>query len=117
VPIGKIGAQHEVPGDLPLKAQAGVQRGQRGNVGRKHSGSLLADLDRLHGRIGIGSPGQGATFQVLLSCTSRGALEVQNSVTSSEAEQSNARAGITGTILVVEDEEVLRLGKLVHGIR
>ena len=54
----------------------------------------------------VSAPGQGATFQVLLSCHSEKALSIQSAVTSSGAEQSNAA---TGTILVVEDEEVLRL--------
>jgi CheY-like chemotaxis protein/two-component sensor histidine kinase len=52
------------------------------------------------------APGQGATFQVLLSCHSEKALGIQSAVTSAGAEKSGAR---TGTILVVEDEEVLRL--------
>jgi PAS domain S-box-containing protein len=54
----------------------------------------------------VSAPGQGATFQVLLSCHSEKALSIQSAVTSSGAEQSNAA---TGTILLVEDEEVLRL--------
>ena len=54
----------------------------------------------------VSAPGQGATFQVLLSCHSEKALSIQSAVTSSQAEQSNTA---TGTILVVEDEEVLRL--------
>jgi CheY-like chemotaxis protein len=53
----------------------------------------------------VSAPGQGATFQVLLSCHSEKA-SIQSVVTSSRAEQSNTA---TGTILVVEDEEVLRL--------
>jgi CheY-like chemotaxis protein len=54
----------------------------------------------------VSAPGQGATFQVLLPCTSKKALQVQNTITSYVSEQSSARKG---TILVVEDEEVLRL--------
>jgi len=53
------------------------------------------------------APGQGATFQVFLPCTSREDLEIQNASTSSGAEQSSARVGM---ILIVEDEEALRLG-------
>ena len=54
----------------------------------------------------MSAPGQGATFRVLLSCNSEKALGIQSAVNSSRAEQSNAG---TGTILVVEDEEALRL--------
>jgi two-component system cell cycle sensor histidine kinase/response regulator CckA len=50
--------------------------------------------------------GQGATFRVLLPCTSKRDLRTQSASTSSSAEQSNARVG---TVLVVEDEEVIRL--------
>jgi two-component system cell cycle sensor histidine kinase/response regulator CckA len=50
--------------------------------------------------------GQGATFRVLLHCTSKRDLRTQSASTSSSAEQSNARVG---TVLVVEDEEVIRL--------
>jgi two-component system, cell cycle sensor histidine kinase and response regulator CckA len=54
----------------------------------------------------VSAPGQGATFQVLLPCRSKGASEIHNAITSAGLEQSNDR---TGTILVVEDEEILRL--------
>jgi PAS domain S-box-containing protein len=54
----------------------------------------------------VSAPGQGTTFQVLLPCISKRALEIQNAITSPGAEQSSAR---TGTILFVEDEEMLRL--------
>ncbi len=53
----------------------------------------------------VSAPGQGATFVVLLPCASKEALNA-NSVTSPEVEQSNETGTIT--ILVVEDEEVLR---------
>jgi PAS domain S-box-containing protein len=53
----------------------------------------------------VSAPGQGTTFQVLLPCISKRALEIQNAITSPGAEQSSAR---TGTILFVEDEEMLR---------
>ena len=53
----------------------------------------------------VSAPGQGATFQVLLPCNS----DAQKAMTPSMAERSPARASIVGTVLVVEDEEVLRL--------
>jgi two-component system cell cycle sensor histidine kinase/response regulator CckA len=52
----------------------------------------------------ISASGQGATFQVVLPCTSKRPSEFQNSIAFSGADQSNARAG---TVLVVEDEELL----------
>jgi two-component system, cell cycle sensor histidine kinase and response regulator CckA len=54
----------------------------------------------------VSAPGQGTTFQVLLSCTPKRGLGTQSAITSFSAEQSNARAG---TVLVVEDEELIRL--------
>jgi PAS domain S-box-containing protein len=54
----------------------------------------------------VSTPGQGTTFQVLLSCTPKRGFETQSAITSFSAEQSNARAG---TVLVVEDEELIRL--------
>jgi two-component system, cell cycle sensor histidine kinase and response regulator CckA len=63
---------------------------------RAHGGSI--DL--------VTAPGQGATFQVLLPCTSLAASETHSANIASQAKQSNAG---TGTILLVEDEEGLRL--------
>jgi len=54
----------------------------------------------------ISTQGQGATFRVLLSCTSAGAPTVRSAVTFSGAALSNF---VKRTILVVEDEEMLRL--------
>jgi PAS domain S-box-containing protein len=54
----------------------------------------------------VSTPSQGTTFQVLLSCTPKRGLETQSAITTFSAEQSNARAG---TVLVVEDEELIRL--------
>jgi PAS domain S-box-containing protein len=54
----------------------------------------------------VSAPGQGATFQVLLPCTSKKGLQVQTTIKSHVSEQSSPGKG---TILVVEDEEVLRL--------
>jgi PAS domain S-box-containing protein len=52
----------------------------------------------------VSPPGQGVTFQVYLPCTSKQATEIRTAITSAGLEESNTR---TGTILVVEDEEVL----------
>jgi two-component system cell cycle sensor histidine kinase/response regulator CckA len=52
------------------------------------------------------TPGEGTTFQVFLPCTPQRVAKVHSAVSSSEVPPSNAR---TGTILVVEDEETLRL--------
>jgi two-component system cell cycle sensor histidine kinase/response regulator CckA len=54
----------------------------------------------------VTAPGQGATFQVLLPCTSKKGLQVQETINCPVSEPSSAKKG---TILVVEDEEVLRL--------
>jgi CheY-like chemotaxis protein len=54
----------------------------------------------------VSTPGHGATFRVLLSCASKKGLGTRSTLTSSAGEQSNAA---TGTMLLVEDEEVLRL--------
>ena len=54
----------------------------------------------------MSTPGQGTTFQVLLPCTSKRALDTPNVIGSPATEAFNARAR---TILVVEDEELLRL--------
>jgi nitrogen-specific signal transduction histidine kinase/CheY-like chemotaxis protein len=53
----------------------------------------------------VSAPGDGATFLVLLPCASTNALNA-NSATSSRVGQSNETGNIT--VLVVEDEEVLR---------
>ena len=54
----------------------------------------------------VSSPGEGTTFQVFLPCTPQRVAKVHKAISSSGVGQSNAR---TGTILVVEDEETLRL--------
>ena len=54
----------------------------------------------------MSSPGQGATFQVLLPCAEKGTFERQNVMDPAKSEQARKRKG---KILVVEDEEVLRL--------
>ena len=54
----------------------------------------------------VSAPGHGATFRVSLPCTSEKASRIQGAVRSPAAKQATAEVG---TILVVEDEEVLRL--------
>ena len=54
----------------------------------------------------VSTPGQGTTFHVLLSCAAKRGFETQSVITSFSAGRSNARAG---TVLVVEDEELIRL--------
>jgi two-component system cell cycle sensor histidine kinase/response regulator CckA len=54
----------------------------------------------------LSAHGQGATFRVLLPCASKSSLKTQRAITSAPAERFNAP---TGTVLVVEDEELLRL--------
>ena len=77
-------------------------------AGRGMGMAVVQRIVRDHGgAINIEStPGQGATVQVLLPCRSDGGSEVDSAATSAGLEQSHAR---TGTILVVEDEEILRL--------
>ena len=53
----------------------------------------------------VSAPGDGATFQVFLPCTSKVALEIPSATRSNAAQQTTVR---TGTILLVEDEELLR---------
>jgi len=52
----------------------------------------------------VSTPGEGTTFEVLLSCAGK-ASNTQSVASSAGVEESNAR---TGTVLVVEDEEALR---------
>ena len=52
----------------------------------------------------VSAPGHGATFHVLLPCSSKRVLKADAS-TSARAEQAHNRVG---TILIVEDEELLR---------
>jgi PAS domain S-box-containing protein len=56
----------------------------------------------------VSAPGQGATFQVLLPTTTEKALETQNAVAFSGVERSHTLPQTGATVLVVEDEEVLR---------
>jgi CheY-like chemotaxis protein len=54
----------------------------------------------------MSSPGEGTTFQVFLPCTPQKIVKVHTASSSFGDGQSKTR---TGTILVVEDEETLRL--------
>jgi PAS domain S-box-containing protein len=53
----------------------------------------------------VSSPGQGTAFQVFLPCAVERASEIQSPVPVMDQEKADAREG---TILVVEDEELLR---------
>jgi PAS domain S-box-containing protein len=77
-------------------AGRGLGLGVVQGVVRDHGGAV--DL--------MSSPGEGTTFQVLLPCTPQGVAKVHSAISSSGVGQPSAR---TGTILVVEDEETLRL--------
>jgi two-component system cell cycle sensor histidine kinase/response regulator CckA len=79
-------------------------------AGRGLGLAVVQGIVRAHGGAidVVSSPGQGATFQVLLPCTSKRALEAQNAVISSTVEGSLALTRTGATVLVVEDEEVLR---------
>jgi two-component system, cell cycle sensor histidine kinase and response regulator CckA len=79
-------------------------------VGRGLGLAVVQGIVRAHGG-GLdvrSAPGLGATFQVLLPCTSKKALDAPFTATSAGAE-SYARMRMGATVLVVEDEEVLRL--------
>jgi two-component system cell cycle sensor histidine kinase/response regulator CckA len=61
-----------------------------------------------HGTLSLMSePGQGTTFQVLLPCTAERPQQTPREIKLDVSEQYRSRAG---TILVVDDEELLRLG-------
>ena len=79
-------------------------------VGRGLGLAVVQGLVRAHGGVinVVSAPGQGATFQVLLPCTPKRAFEARNTVISSTAEGSHSLTRTGATVLVVEDEEVLR---------
>jgi two-component system, cell cycle sensor histidine kinase and response regulator CckA len=76
-------------------------------AGRGLGLAVVQGIVRAHGGvINLAStPGEGTTFQVLLSCASARASAIQCVITPARTQQYFPRAG---TILVVEDEEVLR---------
>jgi two-component system cell cycle sensor histidine kinase/response regulator CckA len=69
--------------------------------------AVVQGIVRAHGgAVQVASaPGKGAAFQVWLPCASKTASAVLDAMTSVEMEQSKSWRG---TILVVEDEEILR---------
>ena len=79
-------------------------------AGRGLGLAVVQGIVRAHGGVidVVSAPGRGAMFQVLLPCTPERALEAQNAVISSTAEGSHALTRTGATVLVVEDEEVLR---------
>jgi CheY-like chemotaxis protein len=80
-------------------------------AGRGLGLAVVQGVVRAHGGVidVVSAPGKGATFRVLLPCTPKRALEAQNAIISSTAEGSHALTRTRATVLVVEDEEVLRL--------
>jgi CheY-like chemotaxis protein len=80
-------------------------------LGRGLGLPVVQGIVRAHGgAIGlISAPGTGTTVQVLLPCAPQRVAEVSGAVTSAGLEGPHTRAGGDGIVLVVEDEEVLRL--------
>ena len=76
-------------------------------AGRGLGLAVVEGIVRAHsGAINLTSaPGKGTRFQVFLRSAQAGAAEVRGPIISAAAEQSNIRAG---SILIVEDEEILR---------
>ena len=80
-------------------------------AGRGLGLAVVQGVVRAHGgaiRL-MSAPEEGTTFQVFLPCTPRRTAEVHDAISSGGVERSPARAGRAGTILVVEDEQILRL--------
>jgi two-component system cell cycle sensor histidine kinase/response regulator CckA len=80
-------------------------------AGRGLGLAVVQGVVRAHGgaiRL-MSAPGGGTTFQIFLPCTPQRAAEVHGAISSAVVERSHTRAGPAGTILVVEDEEILRL--------
>ena len=77
-------------------------------AGRGLGLAVVQGIVRAHsGDINLRSePGEGTTFQVFLPCTPEMVAKVGGAVTSAAVERSHARVA---TILIVEDEETLRL--------
>jgi CheY-like chemotaxis protein len=80
-------------------------------VGRGLGLPVVQGIVRAHGgavRL-TSAPGKGTTVQVLLPCAPQSAADVNGAVASARLEGPHAGAGGAGIVLVVEDEEVLRL--------
>ena len=77
-------------------------------AGRGLGLAVVQGIVRAHGGdINLRSaPGDGTTFQVFLRCTLERASKTDGAITSAGVERSDARVA---TILIVEDEETLRL--------
>jgi len=78
-------------------------------AGRGLGLAVVQGIVRAHGGAVdlVSAPGEGTTFRVFLPCSSEPATDGHNAILSAAVECSIVRAG---TILVVEDEEILRLG-------
>jgi PAS domain S-box-containing protein len=79
----------------------------------KHAGrgmglAVVQGIIRSHGGAIhlVSAPGQGTTFRILLPSTSQNAQQIQSPITPAVGEAMQRRAG---TVLVVEDEDVLRI--------
>ncbi len=79
----------------------------------KHAGrgmglAVVQGIIRSHGGAIhlVSAPGQGTTFRILLPSTAQKAQQIRSSITPAVGEAMQRRAG---TVLVVEDEDVLRI--------
>jgi CheY-like chemotaxis protein/two-component sensor histidine kinase len=80
-------------------------------TGRGLGLAVVQGIVRAHGgAVEVESaPGQGATFQVSLPCTSKKASDARNAVAAAGEERSPSLTRTGTTVLVVEDEAVLRV--------
>jgi two-component system, cell cycle sensor histidine kinase and response regulator CckA len=80
-------------------------------AGRGLGLAVVQGVVRAHGgaiRL-MSAPGEGTTFQVFLPCAPQRTAEIRDAISSAGVERSHARVGRVGTILVVDDEQILRL--------